>query len=58
MVALAREQGAYLSAQFKPRHERSAGERDRDIDSILHAHGTRSDQVGAMVAARGIDLPV
>jgi 2-polyprenyl-6-methoxyphenol hydroxylase-like FAD-dependent oxidoreductase len=58
MVALAREQGAYLSAQLKPRHERNAGESDRDIDSILHAHGTRSDQIGAMVAARGIDLPV
>jgi 2-polyprenyl-6-methoxyphenol hydroxylase-like FAD-dependent oxidoreductase len=58
MVALAREQGAYLSAQIKPRHERTAGERDRDIDAILHAHGTRSDQVGAMVAARGIDAHI
>jgi 2-polyprenyl-6-methoxyphenol hydroxylase-like FAD-dependent oxidoreductase len=58
MVALAREQGAYLSAQLKPRHERTAGERDRDIGAILHAHGTRSDQVGAMVAARGIDARI
>jgi 2-polyprenyl-6-methoxyphenol hydroxylase-like FAD-dependent oxidoreductase len=55
MVALARQQGAYLSAQLKPHNERSAEERDRDIDAILHAHGTRSDQVGAMVAARGIE---
>jgi 2-polyprenyl-6-methoxyphenol hydroxylase-like FAD-dependent oxidoreductase len=55
MVALARQQGAYLSAQLKPAHERAADERDRDIGAILHAHGTRSDQVGAMVAARGID---
>ena len=31
MVALAREQGAYLSAQLKPAAERSAAERDRDI---------------------------
>jgi len=52
MVALAREQGAYLSAQLKPAAERSAEERDRDIDAILHAHGTRSDQVGALFAAR------
>jgi len=55
MVALARQQGAYLSAQLKPQNERSAEERDRDIDAILRAHGTRSDQVGAMVAARGIE---
>jgi 2-polyprenyl-6-methoxyphenol hydroxylase-like FAD-dependent oxidoreductase len=55
MVALARQQGAYLSAQLKPADERSAEERDRDIAAILHAHGTRSDQVGALVAARGFD---
>jgi 2-polyprenyl-6-methoxyphenol hydroxylase-like FAD-dependent oxidoreductase len=54
MVALAREQGAYLSAQLKPAAERSAEERDRNIDAILHAHGTRSDQVGALFAARGL----
>jgi 2-polyprenyl-6-methoxyphenol hydroxylase-like FAD-dependent oxidoreductase len=54
LVALARQQGAYLSAQLKPDHERSAGERTRDIDTLLHAHGTRSDQVGEIVAARGL----
>jgi 2-polyprenyl-6-methoxyphenol hydroxylase-like FAD-dependent oxidoreductase len=52
MVALARQQGAYLSAQLKPAGERGAGERTRDIDA---AHGTRSDQVGEIVAARGLD---
>jgi hypothetical protein len=51
---LAREQGAYLSAQLKPAAERSAEERDRNIDAILHAHGTRSDQVGAIFAGRGL----
>jgi 2-polyprenyl-6-methoxyphenol hydroxylase-like FAD-dependent oxidoreductase len=56
MVALARQQGAYLSAQLKPQHERNPEERDRDIHTILHDHGTRSEQVGAMVAACGIDL--
>ena len=55
MVALARQQGAYLSAQLKPKGERSAVERTRDIDALLHAHGTRSDQVGEIVAARGLD---
>jgi len=55
LVALARQQGAYLSAQLKPRDERSAEERTRDIDALLHAHGTRSDQVGEIVAARGLD---
>jgi 2-polyprenyl-6-methoxyphenol hydroxylase-like FAD-dependent oxidoreductase len=55
MVALARQQGAYLSARLKPASERTAGERDRDIDAVLHAHGTRSDTVGEIVTARGLD---
>ena len=55
LVALARQQGAYLSAQLKPKNERSADERTRDIDALLQAHGTRSDQVGEIVAARGLD---
>jgi 2-polyprenyl-6-methoxyphenol hydroxylase-like FAD-dependent oxidoreductase len=55
MVALSRQAGAYLSAQLKPRAERSADELDRNIDALLHAHGTRSDQVGEIVAARGLD---
>jgi 2-polyprenyl-6-methoxyphenol hydroxylase-like FAD-dependent oxidoreductase len=54
IVALAREQGAYLSAQLKPAAERSADEHHRDIDAILHAHGTRSDQGGAIFAAHGL----
>ena len=53
LVALARQQGAYLSAQLKPDAERSAEERTRNIDALLHAHGTRSDQVSEIVAARG-----
>jgi 2-polyprenyl-6-methoxyphenol hydroxylase-like FAD-dependent oxidoreductase len=55
LVALARQQGAYLSAQLKPDEERSAEERTRDIDALLRAHGTRSDQVGEIVVARGLD---
>ena len=55
MVALSRREGAYLSAQLKPKGERSVTERERDIGELLHAHGTRSDQVADIVAARGLD---
>jgi 2-polyprenyl-6-methoxyphenol hydroxylase-like FAD-dependent oxidoreductase len=58
MVALAQEQGAYLSAQLKPREERRGPELDRDIDDVLRAHGTRSDQVRDIVTARGLDVHV
>jgi hypothetical protein len=53
MVALSRQQGAYLSAQLQPQESREAAQ--RDVDALLHAHGTRSDQIGAIVAARGLD---
>jgi len=58
MVALGRQQGAYLSAQLKPKEERSADELDRDIEDVLRAHGTRSDQVRDIVSARGLDVHV
>jgi 2-polyprenyl-6-methoxyphenol hydroxylase-like FAD-dependent oxidoreductase len=58
MVDLARRNGAYLSAQLKPRAERSGIELDRDIDDVLRAHGTRSDQVRDIVNARGLDVHV
>jgi 2-polyprenyl-6-methoxyphenol hydroxylase-like FAD-dependent oxidoreductase len=53
MVALSRQQGAYLPAQLKPQEHHEAAQ--RDVDALLHAHGTRSDQIGAIVAARGLD---
>jgi 2-polyprenyl-6-methoxyphenol hydroxylase-like FAD-dependent oxidoreductase len=52
LVALSRQQGAYLSAQLKPR---GGHDENRDIEAVLRAHGTRSDQIGAMVASRGLD---
>jgi 2-polyprenyl-6-methoxyphenol hydroxylase-like FAD-dependent oxidoreductase len=55
MVAMSRQAGAYLSAQLKPKEERTAGELDRDIDEVLHTHGNRSDEVGAIVATSGFD---
>jgi len=54
MVALSRQQGAYLSAQLKPVAQRRDDELRRDVAALLHAHGTRSDQIGDIVAARGL----
>jgi len=53
MVALSRQQGVYLSAQIKGRDQSHAAQ--RDVEMLLHAHGTRSDQIGTMVAARGLN---
>jgi 2-polyprenyl-6-methoxyphenol hydroxylase-like FAD-dependent oxidoreductase len=55
MVAMSRQAGAYLSAQLKPKAERTAGEIERNVEDILHTHGARSDEIGAIVAARGLD---
>src|SRR6202167_3158906 len=58
LVELNREEGAYLSAQLKPKVQRTAGELHRDIGAVLHAHTNRSDQVGDIVAAHGLDVHV
>ncbi len=50
-----RKKALYLCAQLKPKAERTADELDRDIGAVLHAHSTRSDQVGDIVAAHGLD---
>jgi hypothetical protein len=54
LVMLNREEGAYLSAQIKPKAERSAAELTRDIGAVLHAHCARSGQVGEIVNAHGL----
>jgi len=54
MVALNREEGAYLSAQLKPKGQRTAAELNRDIGAVLRAHIDRSEQVGEIVAAHGL----
>jgi 2-polyprenyl-6-methoxyphenol hydroxylase-like FAD-dependent oxidoreductase len=54
IVELNREEGLYLSAQIKPKAERSAAELHRDIGAVLHAHIARSDQMGDIVAAHGL----
>src|SRR5262245_37728717 len=54
LVALGREEGAYLSAQLKPREERSAAELKRDINDVLLAHNSRSENLrNVLVGARG-----
>ncbi len=54
LVELNRDEGAYLSAQIKPKAERSAAELHRDLGEVLHAHIARSDQMGEIVAAHGL----
>jgi 2-polyprenyl-6-methoxyphenol hydroxylase-like FAD-dependent oxidoreductase len=58
LVELNRTEGAYLSAQLKPKAERTAQELHRDIGAVVNAHIGRSDQVGAMVTAHGLDIHV
>ena len=55
IVALSRQQGAYLSAQLKPEAQRRGSVLRRDVAALLYAHGNRSDQIGDIVAARGLD---
>jgi 2-polyprenyl-6-methoxyphenol hydroxylase-like FAD-dependent oxidoreductase len=52
LVALARQEGAYLSAQHKPRAERVGIELERDIESVLLAHNSRSESVGRILVAQ------
>jgi 2-polyprenyl-6-methoxyphenol hydroxylase-like FAD-dependent oxidoreductase len=49
LVAFARQEGAYLSAQNKPRAERSGNELERDVESVLLAHNTRSESVSRIL---------
>ena len=58
LVELNRAEGAYLSAQLKPKAERTKDELHRDIGAVVNAHIERSDQVGAIVAAHGLDVHV
>jgi hypothetical protein len=41
-VALGRHEGAYLSAQLKPRGERTEAELHRTVRDVLNAHNLRS----------------
>jgi 2-polyprenyl-6-methoxyphenol hydroxylase-like FAD-dependent oxidoreductase len=53
LVELGREEGAYLSAQLKPREQRNAAELKRDINDVLLAHNSRSENLrNVLVGAR------
>jgi 2-polyprenyl-6-methoxyphenol hydroxylase-like FAD-dependent oxidoreductase len=58
LVELNRIEGAYLSAQIKPKADRTAAELTRDLGAVVDAHIFRSDQVGGIVAAHGLDVHV
>src|SRR5262245_18012914 len=45
LVALGRQEGAYLSAQLKPREQRTDAELKRDIHDVLSAHNSRSENL-------------
>src|SRR5262244_143477 len=51
LVALGREEGAYLSAQLKPREQRTAAELHRDIHDVLNAHQLRSESLHEVLVA-------
>ena len=52
LVALGREEGAYISAQLKPAHERRGAELPRDIHSLMAAHHASRDRVRQLAAER------
>lgn len=52
LVALGREEGAYLSAQSKPREQRVGEELHRDFAGLVHAHNARTEKIQRLVAAR------
>ena len=56
LVALGRQEGAYLSAQLKPREQRAPTELSRDIKDVLLAHNSRSENLRKVLvgARRGL----
>jgi 2-polyprenyl-6-methoxyphenol hydroxylase-like FAD-dependent oxidoreductase len=52
LVEVAREEGAYISAQLKPPHERRGAELPRDIHSLMAAHHSSRDRVRQLAAER------
>jgi 2-polyprenyl-6-methoxyphenol hydroxylase-like FAD-dependent oxidoreductase len=54
MVALGREHGAYLSAQLKPREQRTSAELHHDVEDMFNKHFARSDQVRQIVSRSGL----
>ena len=51
LVALGRKEGAYISAQLKPRDQRSAAELKRDVNDVLLSHQFRSEALHEVLVA-------
>jgi 2-polyprenyl-6-methoxyphenol hydroxylase-like FAD-dependent oxidoreductase len=49
LVALGREEGAYLSAQLKPREQRTVAELHRTVRDVLSAHNSRSENLSKVL---------
>jgi 2-polyprenyl-6-methoxyphenol hydroxylase-like FAD-dependent oxidoreductase len=52
LVALGRQEGAYFSAQLKPREQRTAAELHRDVDSVILSHNSRSKSLQKLLVPR------
>jgi 2-polyprenyl-6-methoxyphenol hydroxylase-like FAD-dependent oxidoreductase len=52
LVALGREEGAYLTAQLKPREQRGRDELRRDVGSVVFTHNARTEKIQRLVASR------
>ena len=54
LVALGRQEGAYLSAQIKPFGQRTPAELHRDVADVIASHNLRSESLrSVLVEARG-----
>jgi len=51
LVALGRNEGAYISAQLKPRDQRTAAELKRDVHDVLLSHQLRSESLHEVLVA-------
>src|SRR5215831_3398430 len=51
LVALGRKEGAYISAQLKPRDQRTAAEIKRDVHDVLLSHQLRSESLHEVLVA-------
>jgi 2-polyprenyl-6-methoxyphenol hydroxylase-like FAD-dependent oxidoreductase len=51
LVALGRQEGAYLSAQLKPPEQRTAAELKWDVDHVLLAHNSRTERLREVLDA-------
>jgi 2-polyprenyl-6-methoxyphenol hydroxylase-like FAD-dependent oxidoreductase len=54
LVALGREEGAYLSAHAEPDMPRSDDALHRDIESVVEMHNSRTAKIQRLVAVRGM----